>query len=382
MFEDQPHGGDAPAGQTRRDDRPTRVLAIGMNADTLSELERSTVDIRVAPDLDTAWDWLAPDEFDALMIGPDVGKPEALGIARKLSESDLAAHPVFAHTRPTVAFSVEAMRSGAIDLIKVPLQTDHAMGALDRARERADFARSQKRRVERLKKICQRLHASREDANRQVDTLCTDLAQAYQEIARHMPTDAMANPYAQSIRQELDVESLLRMTLEHLLTKTGPTNAAVYLPTGSGDYALGAYVNYSLDSDSADVTLDHLADTLAPRFADEEGLRVFPGTADLECWSEGIGAWIGDVCSVVFACRNEGETLAVATLFRDAGEPFCEEALEEIQLVKDVFAQQLARVIRIHNRHKPKDTWPGFEVDERTDDYDFDSGADDYGMAA
>lgn len=382
MFEDQPNPGQTPADQPRLNDRPTRVLAIGMSTEALTGLEHHTLDVRVAPDLSTAWDWLAPDEFDALMIGPEVRKRDALGFARKLSESDLAAHPVFAHTRPTVAFSVEAMRSGAVDLIKVPLQTDHALGALDRARERADLARSQKRRVERLKKICQRLHASREDANRQVDVLCSDLAQAYQEIARHMPTDAMANPYAQSIRQELDVEALLRMTLEHLLTKTGPTNAAVYLPTGSGDYALGAYVNYSLDSETADVALDHLADTLAPRFADEDGVLVFSAPGELEQHIEHIGAWIGDAASVVFACRNEGETLAVATIFRDASEPFSQEALEEIEMVKGLFASQLARVIQVHNRHKPKDTWPGFEVDERTDADDLDFGADDYGMAA
>ena len=37
------------------------------------------------------------------------------------------------------------------------------------------------------------------------------------------------------IRQELDIESLLRTTLEFVLGRCGPTNAAVFLPTTSGD---------------------------------------------------------------------------------------------------------------------------------------------------
>ena len=37
------------------------------------------------------------------------------------------------------------------------------------------------------------------------------------------------------IKQELDIENLLRTTLEYVLGRSGPTNAAVFLPTTSGD---------------------------------------------------------------------------------------------------------------------------------------------------
>lgn len=362
--------------------REARVLVVGIEGDDARALSDAQADIHFASDDEAAWAGLADDTFDALVIGPAMKRSNAIELARKLTDSDLCAGPIFVLPRPTVAFSVDAMRSGAVDLIRLPFEADDVARALDRARERTETARSNKRRVERLKKICQRLHASRDDANRQVDVLCSDLAEAYQEMSRKMPQQATPNSnYHRSIASELDVESLLRTTLEHVLSKTGPTNAAVYLPTGSGDFALGAYVNYSLASESADVALDHMADCLAPRFADEDDMLVFDGPGELAEQIDGVGSWIGDAGAVVFACRNEGETLAVGTLFRDASEPFTIDALDEIDEIRADFAAQLSKIINIHNRHKPTENWPGFEVDERADD-ESDWGADDYGLAA
>ena len=45
----------------------------------------------------------------------------------------------------------------------------------------------------------------------------------------------------------------------HLLTKTGPTNAAVFLPDSVDHYGLGAYVNYDCPRESIAALLDALA---------------------------------------------------------------------------------------------------------------------------
>ena len=388
--QDQPHPGETPADQPDLQGAPDhpaarapRVLSIGLDQAAHASLETITNDLHHATNAAACWEYLDANDFDAVVIGPGIERNEAISLASRLASSDHAARPVFADPDPSVTFSVDAMRSGAVDLIRTPIQTEQARVALDRAREQADLTRSTRRRVERLKKICQRLHASREDANRQVDVLCSDLASAYQEIARQMPQAAMPNStYANAVRRELDVEAILRMTLEHVLAKTGPTNAAVYLPTGSGDFALGAYVNYSLPAETIDVALDHMADALAPAFAGEDCLEVF-GPGQIAERVDNVQDWIGDASAIVFTCQDEGETLAIGCLFRDPHEPFSEEALDEIESVRGVFGSQLSRVIRIHNRHRPKDTWPGFEIEDHEGDEDqgWNTG-DDYGMAA
>lgn len=375
----QPQDPHEPA--TPPEARPEPVaIALGVDGASAASLEPLCGRYIAAASEDELFAWIDREEIDVVVLGPALSAADALAIAGRLRDRALSPRPIFLADRLTVAFSVEAMRSGAVDLIGLPLQTELARHALQRAAEEADRSRRQRRRTERLKRICRRLHASRDDASQQVDVLTNDLADAYREIAYQMGHSSLANEYADLVHAELDVESLLRTTLEYVLGKTGPTNAAVYLPTGSDDYALGAYVNYDMAKESADVMLDHLADTLAPGFADENEIRRFDGAEDLAAVVPGATDWIGDQSSVVFACKNEGETLAVATLFRDARDPISDEALVHLEAIRGVFARQLAKVIAVHNRHKPKDAWPGFEVDECEDGDD--TFGDDYGMAA
>ena len=126
-----------------------------------------------------------------------------------------------------------------------------------------------------------------------------------------------------------------------------------------------------------------MADTLAPAFADDDSVHEFDA-GELAQRVDNVQDWIGDAAALVFTCQHEGETLAIGCLFRDAHETFPQDAIEELESVRAVFGAQLARVIRVHNRHRPKDTWPGFEIDDHEGDEDqggWNTG-DDYGMAA
>ena len=178
------------------------------------------------------------------------------------------------------------------------------------------------------------------------------------------------------IRQELDIESLLRTTLEFVLGRCGPTNAAVFLPTTSGDYSLGAYVNYDCPKETVDVLLDHLANTVAPKLAEREDGRVI-NLNDQVALVRALGedaAWLGDSSVVGFPCRQEGECLAVFLLFRDRLSAYTPGLVDQLQVIGELFAQQLARVIRIHHRHLPKDKWGAIG--------DSDDDADEYGGLA
>ena len=170
------------------------------------------------------------------------------------------------------------------------------------------------------------------------------------------------------IRQELDIETLLRTTLEFVLARSGPTNAAVFLPTTSGDYSLGAYVNYDCPKDTCDVLLDHLANTVAHRFETQIGVCHMQTRAEVHKRIGDEAQWLGDSSVVAFACRHDGETLAIFLLFRDRRTTFTSSLLQQMQTVSDLFAAQLARVIHIHHRHLPKDKW-GMLGDPPADDY-------------
>jgi len=321
-------------------------------------------------------------EYDAAVIREELEDGSGLELAGRLAEAGASTGIVLLSGAPTMDLAVSAMRSGAVDLLAAGAAEAELLASVTHAIERGRTVRAQREQLDRLKRVCRRLNQSRQQVSDQIDSLCNDLVGAYQELADHVTHVAMASEFSSLLSQELEIESLLRTTLEYLLTKTGPTNAAVFLPSNHCDFSLGAYVNYNCPRDAADVLLDHLADVIAPRFQDEPDIVVFNDDDDL---AEGLGEdahWLADSRVLVFACQHEGETLAVMTLFRDRSTPFSEELLDQLDVLRGLFAEGLARVIRVHHRHLPEDQWSGWDAFGDEDDEDEGWGGGSGGIAA
>lgn len=182
--------------------------------------------------------------------------------------------------------------------------------------------------------------------------------------AHHSPdTDLVAvrAEFGVLARLELDVESLLRTTLEYVLHKIGPTNAAVFLPTASEDFTLGAYVNYDCPRDCVDLLLDHVGATVAPAIEADPALRVHRGDDELDSLMGEHAAWLTGCEAVTFAAEHDGEMLAAIALFRDDRDPFDNSTLRRLSVIGEVLGEQLARIVRVHHRLMPKDPWGGPE---------------------
>lgn len=289
---------------------------------------------------------------------------------------------------PTLEDALRAMQAGAADMVasRTPGEalTARVEAALARARVKRQREEETRGRLERARRLCRQLSAARDEVSRQVGSLCEDLTTAYRELAEQMGRVTVGSEFTAIVRQELDIEDLLRAVLEFLLAKVGPTNAAIFLPTGSGDFSLGAYVNYDCPKDTAEVLFDHLADCLAPRFANERELTVLATGEELRARLGENSHWLSDAGLVASPCRVPGgdeECLAVIALFRDRRNPFTAEALGVLSIISPLFAGQLGRVIHCHHRHLPKHKWglPGNaftgEGPEALDDDDIDLAA-------
>lgn len=374
----------APARRARASRTPAgdkipklvRILCVGTDTATRQSL-RGVAPVGAmmfdhAETIASAESALASGEFDVLLVDHDATGQEGLALVKELDAAGMSIRSVVMSAGASLELSVETMRSGAIDILKKPLVVDETAARLRAAADHATRIRRGEKKVQRLKRICRRLNSARQDANRQLDVLCNDLVNAYQELADQMSRVSLASEFSSLIRQELDVESLLRTTLEYLLTKTGPTNAAVFLPTGQSDYSLGAYVNYDVPKGTADVLLDHLADIVAPRFEDERSIIEINDAITFEHLIGDGANWLKNSNIITFTCVHENEPLAIAMLFRDKRNPFPADLLPKLELMRDLFAQQLGRVISIHNRHRPDHEWPGFDIDageEQDDDF-------------
>lgn len=295
-------------------------------------------------------------------------------VVRELSKQMPGVASLIVTRDPTLNDAIDAMRAGAVDLIDLGAGEPALTGATELAIERVERARQREVRLDRLRGACRDLDSVRQDITQQVSTMCTDLVDAYRELSTQIDRVSLIAEFNGIIRQELEIESLLRVSLEFLLAKIGPTNAAVFLPSSSDEFSLGAFVNYDRESESLNVMLDHLADTLAPRMEDRGD--VFFGSTE-EAITELMGPhahWFDAQHVVAVSCDHEDECLAVVVMFRDKRSPLPDKALDIFDSLSHPLAQQLGRIIHCHHRHIPKDKWTSLGDERRTDEPEDDWG--------
>ncbi|MCL4741119.1 MAG: response regulator [Phycisphaerales bacterium] len=386
---DQPGRSDAPGRAQRAQRLPTTPIGAGAEAslaDADARLLIVSIDAgerqRLAAALacgttrceqaDSIADALAAastSRFDLAIIPADLPGGAGYELSRALTEIDESLGTVMLAGSASLDDAVRAMRAGALDLIVGTLGPAELRERIAGSLRRARAARDRADRLRRLANACRELNDAREGMASQVGSLCDDLAGAYQELSEQITHVGEAAEFNSLVRQELDLEALLRTVLEFILAKIGPTNAAVYLPSTSGDYSLGAYVNYDCPRDSTEVLLEHLAGVIAPRFERSETVELMAGEDDLHARLGDDADWIAGNALACISCRQDGECLAVVALFRERRTGFNADAVRLLGTIAELFGRQLARVIHVHHRHLPKDKWglPGTADDDDID---------------
>lgn len=300
-------------------------------------------------------------EFDVVLIDC----PHPLEAWMRTARAAPGVCGVILRERPEAAFLHEALRAGVADV--VPPGDEHALAAtLAAAFARAQCAQGaiirERRRSRRLRALCGSLFRSRGELMKQMGDLCSDMSTSYRELSDQLGGVSMAGELRTILRQELDLENLLRTTLEYTLRKVGSTNAAIFLPNSMGDYSLGAYVNYDCAKDSCESLLEHLADSAA-RFQERDEPLSMPDYGQITTALGQEAQWLGDATMLAVPCRHDGESVAVALFFRDRRTPFSAGHQRTLSLIAELFGAQLSRVIRTHNR-LPKNKWEAGEASQ------------------
>lgn len=264
--------------------------------------------------------------------------------------------------RASLELATHAMRSGAFDLLSPESSAAEFIERLRSAIAESGARRSTVERERRLKKLCHKLDRARQEVTGQVGELCGDLAGAYKDLTEQIGDLAIAGELNGLLRQELDVESLLRTFLEYLLARVGSTNAGVFLPNSLGEYTLGAYINYDRPKASAEPMLESMADVVASAFEnDREVVRMTRASQVRARLGEHAGWFDEQTVLAVGSFDSPGdagtECLAVLCLFRDRRTPFSTQAVRTVQIAAELFGRQMARVIRVHHRHVHEDLW-------------------------
>lgn len=275
---------------------------------------------------------------------------DGLDLVQDLTADDRQTLAVVITDEATMEGSLAAMRAGASDYLAKALDKPTFNDAVQGLISKLRVVGRRKQRVRRLRRACRKLDTARGQVMEQVDVLCSDLVVAYQELAAQMQQVVQTSEYAAVIRQELDLEQLLRKTLEYLLDKVGPTNAAIFLPCAEDEYSLGGYVNFDRSAGSPEVLLQHLADVVAPRVADRGHLLHITDNDALQQWIGKDYNYLVDCHVVAAPCFDGEDVMAAVMLFRDGAQPFDDAVGDTLDAIAPMLGDYLAKVVRVHHR--------------------------------
>jgi len=315
-----------------------------------------------------AEDLLSRTRHDVALIHASGTEQDAPDLVRQWRESHPALACVILRDHPGIPETLDAIRCGAADVLSPDASREQTGMCIDAAVQRARVEQAREDRVRRLQRACRRLNLVRHEITKQLGSLCNDLVEAFRDLSDQVAYISDIKEFEGIVRQELEIESLLRIVLEFILAKVGPTNGAIFLPAAGGEFSLGAYVNYDHPRETAEMALDQLATVLPQRFEHDPSVLVCNTDHECQALLAEHTHWLPDTEIVTLGCHHDGECLAVLSLFRDRHSPFTEGAVGLLTALAPAFARQLAQVIYVHHRHLPKEQWGTFGEPE--DDID------------
>lgn len=184
-----------------------------------------------------------------------------------------------------------------------------------------------------------------------------------------MATPTSLKQFSQLLRSSLDMEDLLRTTLERMLAECGAMNLVCYLVGRTGDYKLGAYINATVPKDSVETLLDHWAGVIPDRFA-ETGLAVATpkNEAERRKFTDG-DPWLRDSHLALIGVDHAQTGLRLGCFqFSRESKPFSDAEVQGLRDLVGLFRDQLWRILTIHNRLKPDFEGTGGLVDGDDDE--------------
>ncbi len=358
---------------------PGRILLVGgsarLQSDLAAKLALRQHHSECVAGLEEGQAALARQDYDLVVLAPALPDGSGLTLAQMLREATPPTKTVVLSSETSFEQAVEALRSGAIDLVDTSTPLDGIVNRIEAALRVSRVDGHREQRLAQLKVVCKKLVAAREEVSDHLDQLCKDLVAAYEDVSEQMSEVAMAAEFRTLLRQELDVEDLLRTALEYLLTKTGPMNAAVFLPDSNSRFELGAYVNYDCPRETITVLLNHLCRAVCPQMTEETEIVSFDDAAAFADWVGADAGFLSGCQVLAYSCMHEGRCMAVMVLFRSKDEPFEESLAASIDILRAIFAEQVAHVIKVHHRASP--SWP---KDPLEDDEHEAGDYDDYGF--
>jgi DNA-binding response OmpR family regulator len=331
------------------------VDADGKSADVIRKAAPDSAAIRSASGSEEALLELRRKPADIVLVNVQIQDNAGAGLLETIRKTYPNVLTIAMSRSHTADACVSAIRAGAGDVLFSPLKLEETRTVIASSIQKSTAHHKQMARHARLRTVCRRLNKARHEISAQVDLLCNDLVRAYQDLASQLNQTQAMGDFAASIEKPSTLEDLMRATLEWILKKLGPINAAVMLPNSENEFSLGAYLN--LDTPAADPFIAAIGSTIAPQAA-SGGLLAIENDREISDLFGPPGDPLHGRNWMAHSCNFRTECLGVLLLFRTQGTPFDPVTGAMLQAIAPILGEQIGKLMQ-RNHPQPADGGEG-----------------------
>lgn len=170
--------------------------------------------------------YVAARAWDVVIAESELAEGSSVEVLEHLAQAVRPLQSVVVTATPNAELAVRALRAGVTDVVVASAAecAERLNGALCREHEAKRDHRVGDKKVTKLREFCKTLNKSRHELRREVAELQVELETVRAQIEAKVKQGSLASEFSTIVRQELDIEGLLRTVLEFLLPRTGPTN--------------------------------------------------------------------------------------------------------------------------------------------------------------
>ena len=311
----------------------------GLTVRAAASLEQATLEMRRHP-------------ADVLMVNLQVGDNEGLDLLTRLRDLFPRTEAIALSRVKNPEVCLRAWRAGATDILLGKADVQEVQACLARAQQRRVHRDQAAARNLRLRSVCRSLNKARHEISQQVNLLCHDLVRAYQELAEQLNQTQVCGEFAAMVGQEVEIENVMRRSMEWLLKKLGPVNAAVFLPDSERNYSLGAYLNFDTSAES--MLIDVVAQTVVAQAAEGTTALLVEDDQQIKDLFGNDANMLAGRSWLACGAYYQNECLGVLVVFRNQGEAIDTQWAGMLESVAPALAEQIARSIRIYQRGLPQ----------------------------
>lgn len=174
-----------------------------------------------------------------------------------------------------------------------------------------------------------------------------DFVNAFEAIDARTDAAVAAAELRGILNLDLDMESALTVTMEHMLARFRPANAVIWLCNGRGDHAVAAFGSSDVRQAQAEASLSIVGREACPLLGTEPVATEFESALDAVTAPPPGGGVLAGRRALMAPVVHRGQRFGATMAFQSADLPWAPNAAHTLAAISALLGEHIDRISRI-----------------------------------